>query len=696
MKNQSLELKYLRDKALLADDVYKDTNESQPPKGWQPLSEFKDNASGYFGRAYINDDTNEIVVAHRGTQIEGSLEAVKDLTADAVLAFGKDPAQLNHAEKFTQEVMAQISDNDKYNGYAFSHTGHSLGGYLADVVSAKEGQSSFSIDAPGSKSYMQEHLNASEFLRAEKNHISIIGPGDLVSNTAIKNMDVNTKDHIGQVFVLENFKATPGDIANPFHLTDYHKQGWYVDAIDNEFKKNPGSKLTDIENVFKLPASRYDYRTNIDIGDNKGLVWNFHEKLSEIANGLGIEAETLKNFGAEPDILIAAGYSATDLIEVGYSSKEFNAAGLSPNQLLSYGLNVEDLKTAGYSADSLVKSGITLSELVQGGYKSQDLDSAGLSPDVLVNEGLSLEQINSAGYTANDLDRSGIEPQDLIDKGYDISTLKDIGYTVGDLANANVTLDKLKEVYSNDELKKEFTSEELEPKQVLTSEPETELISEPEVDPGLEPEPVVDLEPESGEDPGLDAEPEIDSELEPVIDSGLDAEPEVDPELEPDIDLGLEEEPEPVLYPITDQEPADVGVDNGVIVEGEPIADIDNGSDDALNQFIKEQIDKGNELLTIKTNNVDNGIYPDDINHIQNPAGNPATDSHMDALNQEYERTQREIQNLIKDDGYRPIDPRQYESNVKAPEGIDLNLDDFNNDNDNSSAGGSEDVHTQV
>lgn len=45
MSNQNLELQNIRDRALLAKDVYNDTNEGKLPNAWHSIKEFKDDVS---------------------------------------------------------------------------------------------------------------------------------------------------------------------------------------------------------------------------------------------------------------------------------------------------------------------------------------------------------------------------------------------------------------------------------------------------------------------------------------------------------------------------------------------------------------------------------------------------------------------------------------------------------------------------
>lgn len=94
---------------------------------------------GYYGVAFRSDE-GQIVVSHRGTE----LSDLKDLYTDAQIAdFNLDrstdlPYQFIYAKKFSES----------YKGPDVTHTGHSLGGGLAQFCAANNKQSSTVFDAP--------------------------------------------------------------------------------------------------------------------------------------------------------------------------------------------------------------------------------------------------------------------------------------------------------------------------------------------------------------------------------------------------------------------------------------------------------------------------------------------------------------------------------------------------------------------
>ena len=108
---------------------------------YEPLEYMSNPATGYQGTIYRRVDTNEIVVAHRGT--EKPKDDPEDARVDAAMVFQRTNAQVPDAEKLTQHAL------DYAKGYAVKHpdkptpevtiTGHSLGGTLAQITASKSG-----------------------------------------------------------------------------------------------------------------------------------------------------------------------------------------------------------------------------------------------------------------------------------------------------------------------------------------------------------------------------------------------------------------------------------------------------------------------------------------------------------------------------------------------------------------------------
>jgi hypothetical protein len=75
---------------------------------------------------YYNPETYQVILAERGSKLQGKT-AVADLATDAALAmgFGEQTSRFRNAMKLAKVVQ------EKYEGWTFETTGHSLGGSIA-------------------------------------------------------------------------------------------------------------------------------------------------------------------------------------------------------------------------------------------------------------------------------------------------------------------------------------------------------------------------------------------------------------------------------------------------------------------------------------------------------------------------------------------------------------------------------------
>ena len=91
------------------------------------------NQPGYYGAAYFNERTKEVVLVNRGTN------DLADLVTDMQMALDKVPDQRTDAERFYNEVK----DVAVVRGATLSITGHSLGGSLTQLLVANHAGESF-------------------------------------------------------------------------------------------------------------------------------------------------------------------------------------------------------------------------------------------------------------------------------------------------------------------------------------------------------------------------------------------------------------------------------------------------------------------------------------------------------------------------------------------------------------------------
>lgn len=133
------------DYLIFANNAYKDTKTHiDPPEPWELASEEADNINGYAAIVYVNKKTKQIVIAHRGTDTANMLDQATDIMVEyPSIGKGTLGPQVKSAIKFTEKILK------KYKGYQVSHTGHSLGGYIAEVLASRTKSIGVSFDSPG-------------------------------------------------------------------------------------------------------------------------------------------------------------------------------------------------------------------------------------------------------------------------------------------------------------------------------------------------------------------------------------------------------------------------------------------------------------------------------------------------------------------------------------------------------------------
>ncbi len=142
--------------AILAGAVYDFDNVAVD--NWV-LAEHESRGSGMQAGVYRDRDSDDLVLAFRGTEscdfpcsLSETKQYVLDVAADALLTFGQDGPQFDHAMEYAQEVVNRFPDRKIFI------TGHSLGGGLAQAVGAAFGFETFAFNsAPVPDDFMKSN-----------------------------------------------------------------------------------------------------------------------------------------------------------------------------------------------------------------------------------------------------------------------------------------------------------------------------------------------------------------------------------------------------------------------------------------------------------------------------------------------------------------------------------------------------------
>jgi hypothetical protein len=150
------------------------------PSGYHVVGALGNDASGFQGAVYQSDSSGRYTVAYRGTE----LGELKDLKADLSIKLGGAAFQNQLADAKTLTDYAVQT----YGKESVSITGHSLGGAIAQVESARVGLSAEVYNAPGMLDYVKDNYpNARVELITNHNRAS-----DPVSNVGTQIGQVRT------------------------------------------------------------------------------------------------------------------------------------------------------------------------------------------------------------------------------------------------------------------------------------------------------------------------------------------------------------------------------------------------------------------------------------------------------------------------------------------------------------------------
>ncbi|WP_039457227.1 lipase family protein [Candidatus Jidaibacter acanthamoebae] len=217
---------------------------------WKKLltsDEVSASKSGFYGTAYINETSKEVVIANSGTNFNVfglgwlskfdfsvPIDFVKDLYSDTQLFFGYVPNQFTYgADKFTDAVIKQLGN--EAHDYTFTTTGHSLGAVLSNLENAKLTSlgyqvSSVNIDSPGSKPILENYIQDNNLKLGCDNL-------DITTFNAPKHLANSVHDEVGNVYEF-TMPYTNSSIFGSIMETIYNHQ--FRNIITKAFDKDSG------------------------------------------------------------------------------------------------------------------------------------------------------------------------------------------------------------------------------------------------------------------------------------------------------------------------------------------------------------------------------------------------------------------------------------------------------------------------
>ena len=288
-----------------------DKNPVTPP-GWELFSSLDDPSTGYRGFCYARDlltKNARLVYVYRGTVLN-----FENIVGDIQLALGHVPLQFKSVEDLLVEVYLKISELYKPKEYhellfdlKYIHTGHSLGGILADLGAGMYSPS-VTFENPGSKPLIRKMLASKgsseyaieEYLKIKKDNCFAYQGGVNIINTCNEQTGRTFRfDKLDYTYKL-NFLGVMAFPPSPSYLSNFT---YSIDnTIDQHLIENikkylmKGNSVTEINNPMGFQAGYIEYVNpeNKDywIGFFEG-VWNSD---SLLAKAIRLKYENLDEF----------------------------------------------------------------------------------------------------------------------------------------------------------------------------------------------------------------------------------------------------------------------------------------------------------------------------------------------------------------------------------------------------------------
>lgn len=152
MQNRKNDIKFHEDMKLSSISVY--GQKPMPPAYSMLGAPIENKSNGFYAQVWKKG--NDIVIVYRGTELKPFLEAKKDVNNDIAMVRGKIPAQTTDALALHDRIKREYPD------CTITLTGHSLGGSLAQIVSAIRGTFAVTFNAYGTRNMFKDPENLKE------------------------------------------------------------------------------------------------------------------------------------------------------------------------------------------------------------------------------------------------------------------------------------------------------------------------------------------------------------------------------------------------------------------------------------------------------------------------------------------------------------------------------------------------------
>lgn len=214
---------------------------------WRQYKKFSahDMQTGYFGMAYKKGNT--VIIAHRGT------DDTRDMLDGLNLLLTKLPTQLKHAYSLTEKIM------EAFPLYNIVHTGHSLGGAIAQLMSVNYEHQAITFDTPG----MYELVKKMDYAKG----ISSEAMTRITAYVGAPNMINSLRTQYTEKLYPLKFITAPTACCGKDSFMEYTKQQHSMAALATELFKQ-----TSVDYVQNWPNSLW---TAYQIFLDNSAVWDY-------------------------------------------------------------------------------------------------------------------------------------------------------------------------------------------------------------------------------------------------------------------------------------------------------------------------------------------------------------------------------------------------------------------------------------
>lgn len=219
------------------------------------------NATGFSGHSYYSATENNLVISYGGTSFDLSQNTFLDLRADTQLGLYGSSSQNSQALSFAQEQI-QAAREEYGADISITFTGHSLGGFLAQIVQQQTGVgSAVVINAPG------------------------LGGIAIGSNTEDDNTHYIYSNPL-EWGVLGNLVHRVGDILSNNVSYVLGAEGHFLSSIINALDPDPNNPL----GLGQTPVSAEQWGAILAEGFRTGVL-----RIEDVAPLLGLNNEIVQN-----------------------------------------------------------------------------------------------------------------------------------------------------------------------------------------------------------------------------------------------------------------------------------------------------------------------------------------------------------------------------------------------------------------